>query len=79
LDRLRQRLQELEREIVELRSGSRSGSADERVLRLSDLLKEKERRELELSKMLLEMRNQLDSQQKTIDMLLKRFSEKAAI
>jgi hypothetical protein len=76
---LRQRLQELEREIVELRSGSRSGSADEKVLRLSDLLKEKERRELKLSTMLLEMRNQLDSQQKTIDMLLKRFSEKAAI
>jgi hypothetical protein len=76
---LRQRLQELEREIVELRSDSRSGSADEKVLRLSDLLKEKERRELKLSTMLLEMRNQLDSQQKTIDMLLKRFSEKAAI
>jgi cell division protein FtsB len=78
LDRLRQRLQELEREIVELRSGSRSGSTDEKVLQLSDLLKEKERRETELSQMLLEMRKQLNRQQRTIDSLIKRFSVKAS-
>ena len=72
LQQLRARLAELEREIVELRAGGSSDSADEQIERLQALLQEKEVREQELNKVLASLQDQLNQQQKTIQLLLEK-------
>jgi hypothetical protein len=75
IERLRQRLSDLEKEIVVLRSGNSGGTPEDKVNELKALLKEREARELELSRLLADMQKQLKDQQKTIDLLLKRFAK----
>ena len=72
LEQLRRRLAELEREIVELRAGSSDDSAEEQIAKLQALLEEKEQREQELNKVLASLQQQLNQQQKTIQLLLEK-------
>ena len=75
VERLRQRLSELEREIVKLRSGESNSSANDKIKILTELLNEKDARQNELSVLVSQMKKQMNDQQKTIEMLLKRFSK----
>jgi hypothetical protein len=75
IDRLRQRLHELEKEITTLRAGTLNSSSDDKIKALTVLVNEKEFRQKELSNLLAQMRKQLNDQQKTIDLLLKRISK----
>ena len=72
LEQLRSRLAELEREIVELRAGSSDDSAEDQIEKLQALLEEKEQREQELNKVLASLQQQLNQQQKTIQLLLEK-------
>ena len=72
LEQLRSRLAELEREIVELRAGGSDGTAEDQIEQLQALLQEKEVREQELNKVLASLQNQLNQQQKTIQLLLEK-------
>ena len=72
LEQLRGRLAELEREIVELRAGSSEQSSEDQIKQLQALLQEKEDREQELNRVLASLQQQLNQQQKTIQLLLKK-------
>ena len=72
VEQLRARLADLEREIVQLRAGSIDDSADVKIAQLEKLLKEKEQREKQLDSLLSSLQQQLNQQQKTIQMLLKK-------
>ena len=72
LEQLRSRLSELEREIVELRAGGSDGTAEDQIEQLQALLQEKEVREQELNKVLASLQDQLNQQQKTIQLLLEK-------
>ncbi|MCF8134702.1 MAG: hypothetical protein K9J32_04320, partial [Synechococcus lacustris] len=75
VERLRQRLSELEREIVKLRSGESNSSANDKIKILTELLNEKDARQNELSVLVSQLKKQMNDQQKTIEMLLKRFAK----
>ena len=72
LEQLRSRLAELEREIVELRAGSSDDSAEDQIEKLQALLEEKEQREKDLNEVLASLQQQLNQQQKTIQLLLEK-------
>ena len=72
LEQLRSRLAELEREIVQLRAGGSDGTAEDQIEQLQALLQEKEVREQELNKVLASLQDQLNQQQKTIQLLLEK-------
>ena len=72
LEQMRSRLAELEREIVELRAGSSDDSAEDQIEKLESLLEEKDQREKALNKVLASLQQQLNQQQKTIQLLLEK-------